>query len=212
MMRSKPGSNEAADGRLKQIGDTLRQAKPAVWVPPSCLELYRWAGGDQANAGVAIGGRVVMMAFLDARAVPVFGISSADWTDQDIALFKTLRGMCQSAWQAAAASPGGNTTELVRLAGRGRWIDTADTQITDARTVMGLYHHARDQLAASVEKARALPDSAASMPALVQLAQDPAQGQVLPQMTGQDSSQRWMRSASRSLRRRHRRRSRGWQM
>jgi hypothetical protein len=32
---------QSADNRLKQIGDTLRQAKPAVWVPPSCLELYR---------------------------------------------------------------------------------------------------------------------------------------------------------------------------
>lgn len=171
---------QSADGRLKQIGDALRQAKPAVWVPPSCLDLYRWSGGDQANAGVAIGGRLVMTAFLDARAVPVFGISFADWTDPEIALFKTLRGLCQSAWQTAAASPGGNATELVRLAGRGRWIDTADAQIADARTVVGLYHHARDQLAASVEKARALPDSAASMPALLQLAQDPAQAQVPP--------------------------------
>ena len=71
--------------------------------------------------------------------------------------------------------------ELVRLAARGRWIDGADPQIAEARAAIGLYRHARDQLSASLAKARALPDVAASMPVLMQLAQDPAQTQVTPE-------------------------------
>lgn len=170
---------ETAD-RMKQIGDTLRQAKPAAWIPPACVDLYRWSAADGANASVPAGGRNIVAAFLDVHGVPVFGVSVADWTDQDVAHFKTLRGLCQSIWQAQAAAPGGNAAELVRLATRGRWIDGADPAIADARVGLAAYRKAREALAATLEKVRALPDAAASMPALLQLAQDPAQTQVTP--------------------------------
>ena len=172
--------DQAAADRMKQIADTLRQAKPAVWIPPSCVDLYRWSAAEGANAGVPTGGRNVLAAFLDARAVPVFGVSVADWTDQDVTHFRTLRGLCQSTWQTQAAAPGGNAVELVRLAARGRWIDGAEPAIADARIGLAAYGKARGSLAATLEKVRALPDAAASMPALLQLAQDPAQTLVTP--------------------------------
>jgi hypothetical protein len=174
---------KSADDRLKQSGDALRQAKPAAWVPPSCLELYRWSAGNNATAGVTVGGRGVMIAFLDERAVPVFGISLADWSDQDLARFKALRGLCQSEWQAQAALPanaGPNAPELVQLASRGRWIDGADQQIAAAKSAIAAYRDAQQKLATALEKARALPDTAASLLALAQLAQEPAQAMVTP--------------------------------
>jgi hypothetical protein len=174
---------QSADDRAKQIGDALRQAKPAVWVPPSCLDLYRWSGGANAAAGVTVGGRGVPNAFLDASVVPVFGLSLADWSDQDLARFKALRGLCQSEWQALAALPGNtgpSAPELVQLAGRGRWIDAADPQIAAAKTAVAAYRDAQQKLAAALEKARALPDTAASLAPLAQLEQEPAQAMVTP--------------------------------
>jgi hypothetical protein len=169
---------QSAGDRLKQIGDTLRQAKPPAWVPPSCVELYRWSSGTNATAGVAMGGRSVMNAFLDERVVALFGVSLADWSDQDLARFKALRGLCQSAWQAQAALPGNtgpNAPELVQLASRGRWIDGADQQIADAKTTIGGSQRAHQALAADIEKARTLPDTTASLLPLAQLSVDPAQ-------------------------------------
>ena len=172
---------KSAADRLKQTGDALRQAKPAAWVPPSCIDLYRWSGGNNANAGVSVGGRGTMVAFLDERVVPVFGVSIADWSDQDLARFKTLRGLCQSEWQAQAALPGNNgpnAPELVQLAGRGRWIDAADPQIANAKLAVAAYRDAQKALAATLEKVRALPDTGASLLPLAQLAQQPAQNMV----------------------------------
>jgi len=172
---------ESAGDRLKQIADALRQATPPAWIPPSCVELYRWSAAANANAGFPIGGRTVMMAFSDERVVPVFGISLADWSDQDLAHFKTLRGLCQNAWQAQAALPGNNgpnAPELVQLASRGRWIDGADQPIADARTAIAASKHAREALAADIEKVRALPDADTSLMALTQLSADPAQNLV----------------------------------
>jgi hypothetical protein len=51
---------QSASDRLKQINDTLRQAKPPVWVPPSCIDLYRWSSSNNATAGIPVGGRNVL--------------------------------------------------------------------------------------------------------------------------------------------------------
>jgi hypothetical protein len=172
---------KSADDRAQHIRDALRQAKPALWVPPSCLELYRWSGAPNATVGVPIAGRAVMTAFLDERTVPVFGLSVSDWSDEDIARFKALRDLCRSVSQpqpgvAANASP--EATELAQAAGRGRWIDGADQQIADARTTLAAYHKAQQALAADLAKAAALPDTAASLLPLAQIAVDPAQTAV----------------------------------
>jgi hypothetical protein len=168
-----------ADDQAQKIRDALRQAKPPVWVPPTCIDLYRWSSAQGANGGVAVGGRGVMAAFLDDRAVPVFGISVSDWSDQDIARFKSLRTLCQAASQPSAAASGGpEAAALVQTASRGRWIEGADQQIADARTTLATYHKAKDELAAALAKAQALPDTTASMLPLAQLAVDPAQNAV----------------------------------
>jgi hypothetical protein len=63
----------------------------------------------------------------------------------------------------------------------GRWIEGADPQISDARTTMATYRKAKDELAATLAKAQALPDMAASMLPLAQASVDPAQNAVTQQ-------------------------------
>ncbi|MGD0434694.1 MAG: hypothetical protein ABSA58_26760 [Acetobacteraceae bacterium] len=165
-----------ADDEARKIRETLRLAKPPVWVPPTCLDLYRWSGAPNAGGVTPIGRRSVVMAFLDARVVPVFGISVGDWTDQDIARFKALRAICR----AASLPPQGRlpelnleTIELVQAGNRGRWIDVADQQIADARAGIADYHKARQDVAALEEKIQALPENEASLVTLGTLAKDP---------------------------------------
>ena len=163
---------KSADDKAQQIRDTLRQAKPAVWVPPSCLDLYRWSSAPNAQAGVAIANRTMFADFLDDRAMQVFGSSVADWSDDDIAHFKALRALCHDASQQAAAGPEG--AELVQTANRGRWIEGADQQTADARTLMTAYHKAQAGMTADLAKLQALPDNSASIVQMAQIAQDPA--------------------------------------
>ncbi|MBI3710512.1 MAG: hypothetical protein HY246_22945 [Proteobacteria bacterium] len=175
---TKSRMEQSADQRLKQIRDALRQAKPAAWVPPDCVDLYRWSGATNATAGVGLAGRSLMTAFLDERAVPLFGLSIADWSDQDMTKFKSLRVLCQGQAQALAAMPGGANSELVQLANRGRWVDGADQQIADAKLTVTAYRQAQQAVAVATAKVEALPNTAASLVPLSQLANDPAQAQV----------------------------------
>jgi hypothetical protein len=171
---------KSADEKAQKARETLRQAKPATWVPPACLDLYRWSGAPGGTAGVALAGRTVTSAFVDERAVPVFGVSVADWSDQDLARFKTLRGLCQAAAQPAAtpADADPERNELIQVANRGRWIEGADQPVNDARTTLAAYRKAQQDLAGVLAKVQALPDTAASLPALSQLANDPVQAAV----------------------------------
>jgi hypothetical protein len=164
---------QADDDRTKTIRDTLRQAKPLVWVPPSCLDLYRWSAAPGAATATVLGRRTVVTAFLDERIGPVFGTSAADWTDNDIAQFKTLRTICRTASlpQPGAVSP--ETAELIQTANRGRWIDGADQQIADARAGLTDYHKSRQDLVALRAQMDALPNTAASVLNLAVLANSP---------------------------------------
>jgi hypothetical protein len=110
--------------------------------------------------------------FLDDRAMPVFGSSVADWSDDDIAHFKALRALCHDASQPAAAGPEG--AELVQTANRGRWVEGADQPTADARTLMTASHKAQAGMTADLAKLQALPDTAAAIPQMAQIANDPA--------------------------------------
>lgn len=164
----------AIDERAKTIRDALQQAKPPVWVPPSCLELYRWSGAPGAATATPLGRRALVTAFLDQRVIPVFGLPVGDWTDNDIARFRTLRTICHTASlpQPGAVSP--ETAELIQTAIRGRWIDNADQQIADARTSLLEYRKAQQDLAALRAQMDALPNTAASILNLAVLANSPA--------------------------------------
>jgi hypothetical protein len=175
--------SKAADDRMQTIRDGLRHASPAVFVPPSCLELYRWAAAPGAASAVGVGGRGVWAAFLDDRAVPVFGIPTAQWSDQDVARLKSLRAVCQAAAQpqpGAAASPDPAAAELAQIARNGHWIDAADQQIADARSALVAYDKLRQALDADLAKIQALPDAMQSLIPLAQMASDPALGGLTP--------------------------------
>ena len=48
---------KAAGEKSQKIRAALRQAKPAVWVPPDCLDLYRWSSAPDAGSAVNVGDR-----------------------------------------------------------------------------------------------------------------------------------------------------------
>lgn len=172
-----------AAARAAEIRAALRQAPPAGWVPPDCTDLYRWSGGAEAQQSVVLGNQSISSAFLDDRVVPVFGISVGNWTDEDVSRFQALRAACQATWRAM---PGSNTVpdvpadapELLELAAQGAWIDGADQQIAQARTVIQAYKAALGALAAVEAQIAALPDITESLVPLSQLAGDPAQQAV----------------------------------
>jgi hypothetical protein len=169
---------KSADDKAQQIRDTLRQTKPAVFVPPSCLDLYRWSSAPNAGTQVGLAGRGVATAFLDAQVVPVFGISVADWSDDNLAQFKALRALCASASQpqmAAGPNAAPDAAELVQTASRGHWIDGADQPIIDARTTMVTYRKAQQTMADDLAKIDALPNTIQSFLPLAQIATDPVQ-------------------------------------
>jgi hypothetical protein len=171
---------KSADDRADQIRAALRQAKPAVLVPPNCADLYKWSGGPGATQATQMGGRNVMAAFADERVVPVFGLSVADWSDDDLAHLKTLRGICQAATPHTIPGPGAppDFAQLVQLADRGRWIEGADQQIADARAGTSGYRKAHEAVEANLAKIAQLPDTPQSIVALAQIASDPALAQV----------------------------------
>ncbi len=164
---------QAIDSRAKTIRDALRQTKPAVWVPPTCLDLYRWSSAPGAATASVLGRRSLVTGFLDERSVPVFGLPVAEWSDNDIAQFKTLRMICHTATlpQTAAVAP--DMAELMQTANRGRWIDGADQQIADARTSLIEYRKAQQDLAALRTQMDALPNTAASILNLAVMANNP---------------------------------------
>ncbi|HWA44147.1 MAG TPA: hypothetical protein VHA10_13125 [Hypericibacter adhaerens] len=169
--------------RAEEIRAGLRQATPAGWVPPDCIELYRWSGAADARQGVTLGNQSTYTAFLDERVVPVFGISLAVWGDEDLTRFQTLRAVCQATWRAmpgaaTISNPPADAPELLKLAAKGAWIDTADPQIAQARTAIKAYSAGLEALAAVETRIAALPDTSDSLPQLYQLANDPAQQSV----------------------------------
>jgi len=169
--------------RAEEIRAGLRQATPPGWVPPDCVELYRWSGAADARQGVQLGNQSTYRAFLDERVVPVFGISLAAWSDEDLTRFKTVREVCQATWRAMpgaamVSNPPADAPELLKLAAKGAWIDTADQQIAPARTAIQAYSVGLEALAAVEAKVAALPDTSDSLPQLYQLANDPAQQSV----------------------------------
>jgi hypothetical protein len=169
---------KSADEKAQKIRGALRQAKPAQWVPPDCVDLYRWSSAPDAGTGVNVGDRgAIQTAFTDQRVIPVFGVSLGTWSDQDFARFKALRTACSAEWEAEAAIPanaGPNAPELVQLGRRGRWIDGADRAVGDARNLLAAYGKGQQALAAAIAKVQALPDDAASLASLRQLMADPS--------------------------------------
>ncbi|HEX3990515.1 MAG TPA: hypothetical protein VHX39_05000, partial [Acetobacteraceae bacterium] len=164
---------QTIDTKAKTIRDTLHQAKPPVWVPPTCLDVYRWSAAPGAVNATVLGRRTLVTAFLDDRVVPVFGLSVADWTDNDIATFKTLRTACHTASLPQSGTVPPETTELVQTANHGRWIDGADQQIADARTGLVEYRKAQRDLTALRAQMDALPNTAASILNLAVMANSP---------------------------------------
>lgn len=173
---------EAAD-RTDAIRTALRQASPALWVAPDCLDLYRWSGAEGARENVRLGNQATQRAFLDEQAVPLFGVSVGDWSDEDAGRLQAIRATCQATWRAlpgsnAVANPPADAPELLRLASKGAWIDGADSQIAQARTTIRDYRAALDTLAAVEAQLASLPDSGASLAEVNRLAQDPSQNAV----------------------------------
>jgi hypothetical protein len=175
---------QSADQRIKEGRDALRQAKPAAWIPPECLDFYGWAAAPNATTAVNVGDRgALATAFLDQRVVPVFGISLADWSDQDITHFKALRAVCQAEVRAQAAIPGKtgpNATALVQVWSKGRWIDDGDRPMSEARTLIAAQRKGQEALTAAVAKVQALPNDPASLAALNKLAADPSLASLSP--------------------------------
>jgi hypothetical protein len=173
-------ADSAAVARAEEIRASLRQAQPALWVPPDCAGLYRWSGADGARDSVRLGNRSTYALFGDERAVPVFGTSIGVWSEEDFARFSKVRAVCQTTWRslpgaAAVQNPPPDAPELLKLAGKGAWIDTADGQIQQAAQTVRDYGAAMTALAAVQGRVAALPDTAGSIPQLHQLASDPAQ-------------------------------------
>jgi hypothetical protein len=171
---------KSADDKAQQTRDALRQTKPAVWVPPACLDLYRWSSAFTGKIS-NLAGRAIANAFFDANEVPVFGIAVADWSDANIAQFKTLRGLCQSASQPAAAgtTPPPDVAQLVQTANGGRWIEAVtDQQMADARTTLATYRKVEQTMTDDLAKIAALPDVVTSLLPLAQIATDPIQNQL----------------------------------
>ena len=175
--------DQEAGARSDDIRTSLRQATPPAWVPPDCTELYRWSGAAEAQQGVALGSQSTHAAFLDERVVPVFGLSIGAWSDEDTARLQSIRAACQATWRSlpgsnAVANPPEDAPDLLKLASKGAWIDTADAQIAQARTTIQAYGAGLAALAAAEAQIAALPDSPQSLGQLQVLAADPAQNAV----------------------------------
>jgi hypothetical protein len=140
--------------------------------------LYRGSSAPNAGTPVALAGRGIATAYLDAQAVPVFALSLADWSDDNLAQFKTLRGLCAAASQpqmAAGPNAPPDAAELVQTASRGHWIDNADQPTMNARTTLIAYRKAQLALTDDLAKIDALPNTIQSFMPLAQISADPAQ-------------------------------------
>jgi hypothetical protein len=174
------------DRRVRQIRDGLRQAKPPVWVPPACVDLYRWAGQPGANQGVKLGRTVTVWRMLsDEHAMPVFGISLADWTDDDLAQFGKLQDYCRAEVRALSRQKPKGTltadeTALVEAAAHTGWIDDRErgSLFSSTRTALRGYREAVATLQAAEAKIAALPDANESIALLEAMRDQPALGKV----------------------------------
>ncbi|MGH7100763.1 MAG: hypothetical protein ACREFJ_00040 [Acetobacteraceae bacterium] len=159
------------DQRIARIRDGLRQARPAVWVPPECTALYRWAGEPGANQATPIGRSSVWAMLTDAHLVPLFGIPLADWTDENLALFGKLQASCRAEASALRKDQAHRTTlaaaqsALLEAAAKAAWItDSArDSQFAAARTALDDDREATADLKVAEAKIAALPDTTESL-------------------------------------------------
>ena len=171
-----PATDAAIVDRAEEIRAGLRAATPAQWVPPACADLYAWAGQTETNATVNVGRYRMMAVFADDALVPVFNLPIAAWSDAEVQNMSTLRALCTKAWQAQpdasqVSRPTEQTSELVKLAGKGRWIDNGDSQVQSARQVAVNYAAAQAGMAAALQEIEALPATTESLQPLQALQQ-----------------------------------------
>lgn len=167
------------EARLEEVQTTLRAASPPGWIPPDCPDLYRWSGAPDAQSQIQLGPQRSLAAFQDDRVVPVFGVSLGAWSDDDLARFKTLRGLCRARWQglpgaAAVNNPPPEAHELLQLASKGRWIEDADSWIASTRTATAAYSTARAEVDANLQRLAALPETSDSLAEIQALSTSPA--------------------------------------
>lgn len=175
--------------RIKQVRDALHQAKPAVWIPPECMDLYRWANAPGATQNVELGRGNILGMFGDNHVLPVFGTSLADWTDEDLARFRTLSDYCRSevgTLKRQAAHGGALTPEqnaLLKAGGHGDWAldPSRQSQLVSARKALLGHRQALARVQEMTATIVALPDTDASLVQLNQMRSEPALSQVARQ-------------------------------
>lgn len=167
------------EARLQEVQTSLRAANPPTWTPPDCPELYHWSGGPDAQTQIQLGAQRSLAIFQDDRVMPLFGVSLGDWSDDDLARFKTLRSLCRARWQGLPGAtkvnnPPPDAPELLQLASKGRWIEDADSWITSARTATASYRKAREAVDGNLERLAALPETPDSLAEIEALSSSPA--------------------------------------
>jgi hypothetical protein len=175
--------------RVAQAGQLIEQRRQALhgvagqWIPPGCEAMYAWSGAPDARERLLLGTQSTYRLFDQAASAPVFGKPLVDWTDDDLAAFASLRGLCAREWRMQLeALPsrrldqvGDDAPELLRAARSGSWIDQADTLLAQGRERLQAHRAAVAALAEAVETAAALPLEPASLQRLTELAGLPAQ-------------------------------------
>ena len=156
------------------------------WVPPTCEALYGWSGAPDARERLPLGTQSSYRLFDDAVSRPVFGTALVDWTDDDLAAFSTLRGLCAGEWRAQLdALParrldevGDDAPAVLRAARNGSWVDQASSVVAQGRERLQAHRAASAALAEALETAATLPAEPASLQRLAELASLPAQQQL----------------------------------
>jgi hypothetical protein len=175
--------------RVAQAEQDVAQRRGALtrvagqWVPPSCEALYTWSGAPDARERLPLGTQSSYRLFDDAASEPVFGRPLVDWTDDDLAAFSTLLGLCAGEWRLQLdALParrlddvGDDAPAVLRAARGGSWIDQADSRVAQGRERLQAHRAATVALAEAVGTAAALPVEPASLQRLAELSGLPAQ-------------------------------------
>ena len=179
------GLEASIGARLQEVYTALRAVSPPAWIPPDCPDLYRWSGEPTAQTLVPVGQQRIYAAFLDDRTTPVYGLSVADWTDEDLGRFKALLTLCRSQWQSLPAAntvnrPSDDAPELLKLASKGRWIEGAESWVVNSRSALIAYRDARATVDANLERLAALPATKESLAEVNTMSTDPALNGVNP--------------------------------
>ena len=175
--------------RAARTGQDIAQRRSALtrvagqWVPPTCEAVYAWSGAPDARERLPLGTQSSLRLFDGAASGPVFGKPLIDWTDDDLASFSTLRGLCAAEWRTQLdAQPsrrldavGDDAPALLRAARNGSWIDEADSQIAQGRERLQAHRAATAALDEALATAAALPVESQSLQRLAALASLPAQ-------------------------------------